>query len=102
MDFTSTGSICEENSLAMHACMIATRPALIYWNDTTVRLIKAVKKWREGGLEAYCTIDAGPHVAILGKISDLNKIVSRARNVNGVTTAQKSLPAGGASISECL
>lgn len=102
MDFTAIGRIAEENALAMHACMIATRPALIYWHDITIKLIKAVQRWREGGLEAYCTIDAGPHVAILGKIPDLKKIASRARNVKGVIAAQKSMPAGGASISECL
>jgi diphosphomevalonate decarboxylase len=102
MDFTSVGRICEENMMAMHACMIATRPSLLYWNDTTVRLIKSVRKWREGGLESYCTIDAGPNVAILGKISDLKKIASRARNIKGVKAVKKSLPSGGPSVMESI
>ncbi len=102
MDFSSVGRTCEENTLAMHACMIATRPALLYWDDVTVRLISAVRRWREGGLEAYCTIDAGPHVVILAKISELKKIVARARRIKGVMAAKKSLPSEGSSIVECV
>jgi diphosphomevalonate decarboxylase len=99
-DLPKIGEICEANTLAMHACMMATRPALIYWNHTTLEIINAVKRWRENGLKAYFTIDAGPHVVILSKREDLNSISSRARRIEGVIAAKISLPAGGAEIRE--
>ncbi len=99
-DLTKIGEICEANTLAMHACMMATRPALIYWNNITIELINAVMRCREKGLRAYFTIDAGPHVVILSKREDLNSIASRARRIEGVISAKISLPAGGAEIWE--
>jgi diphosphomevalonate decarboxylase len=99
-DLSKIGEICEANTLAMHSCMMATRPALIYWNNSTLELIKAVKRWRGKGLEAYFTIDAGPHVIILAKREDLNSIAARARRIEGVISARISLPAGGAEVRE--
>jgi diphosphomevalonate decarboxylase len=99
-DLSQIGEICEANTLAMHACMMATRPPLIYWNRATIEIIHAVRRWRAKGLDAYFTIDAGPHVAILARREDLNSISTRARRLNGVISAKTSLPAGGAEIRE--
>ncbi len=101
MDFTEVGTIAEANALAMHACMIATRPSLIYWKDTTIRLIHMVEKWREGGLSTYFTIDAGHHVALLGRLDDLDDIASEAVKVRGVHDVMSSRPAGGAEVISC-
>ena len=98
MDFTSTGEICEANALSMHACMIATRPALVYWNDTTVRLIHTASQMRIKGLETYCTIDAGPHVAFLTKREDLSRLKRRISKVFGVKKAIECYPAENAKI----
>ena len=98
MDFTSIGEICEANALSMHACMIATRPALVYWNDTTVRLIHTASQMRAKGLETYCTIDAGPHVAFLIKREDLSRLKRRISKVFGVKKAIECYPAENARI----
>jgi diphosphomevalonate decarboxylase len=98
LDFTRIGEVMEANSLAMHACMIASRPGLLYWNDATINILQAIKKWRKDGLETYATMDAGPHVALLANKRDLNKIANRAAKVAGVKAVIKCHPAPGASI----
>ncbi len=98
LDLELIGHIMESNTLAMHSCMITSRPSLIYWTGTTVEILHAVKKWRKSGLEVYATMDAGPHVILLGNLSDLEKIASRARRVNGVAKTTKCYPADGASV----
>ncbi|MCP4633690.1 MAG: diphosphomevalonate decarboxylase [candidate division Zixibacteria bacterium] len=97
-DFTAIGELSEANALAMHCCMIASRPSLIYWNNTTVDIINSVKGWRKDGLEVYFTIDAGPNVILMGNKEDLAKIAQRAERVKGVTTVIPSIPGGQAEI----
>lgn len=99
-DFTQIGEITEANALAMHACMIATRPALIYWTQATINILQAVKKWRKQGLECYATIDAGPHVAILARNADLKKIGNRAKTLTGIKSVSVNNPGEGARVLE--
>jgi diphosphomevalonate decarboxylase len=100
MDFTAIGEIAESNALAMHACMTANRPALLYWSSATVNLIKTVQGWRHDNLETYATIDAGPHVALFARKKDLSRIAERAKIIEGVESIIESNPAGGAEIIE--
>jgi len=101
LDFTKVGEIAEANALAMHACMIAARPSLKYWSPATIRIIQSVRRWRDNGFEAYATIDAGPHVIILGKKEDLTKISRRLRHIEGVKSIIKSNAGGNAKIVRC-
>ena len=98
LDFTKVGEIAEANALAMHACMIAARPSLMYWSPVTFKIIQAVRKWRDGGLEVYFTIDAGPHVVLLGLKKDIMKISKRVRQIEGIKSVIKSEPVGGAEV----
>ncbi len=100
-DFTSMGRITESNCLAMHACMMAARPPLNYWNPATLAVIHHSAQWREEGLENYFTIDAGPQVFLLAKKENLEDLARRARNIIGVRQALTALPAGGAEIIAC-
>lgn len=98
MDFSGVGEICESNALAMHACIMATRPALVYWNEATMFLIRMASILRTKGLETYCTIDAGPHVAFLARREDLLKVKRKISKVFGVKSALLCYPAGDARI----
>jgi diphosphomevalonate decarboxylase len=100
-DLAAAGTIAEENALAMHACMIATRPSLVYWNGTTVELIKSAHRFREEEIETYFTIDAGPNVIFLCTIDDLDTVARRLKKIRGVQSVIPSKPAGGAQIVEC-
>jgi diphosphomevalonate decarboxylase len=65
--------------LAMHACMLTTRPPLVYWSAATLSIYHAVKQWRREGLQAYATTDAGAHVAMLCHREDLAAVATRVR-----------------------
>jgi len=99
-DFRSIGRIAEENALAMHACMIATRPPLVYWNDLTVELIRQARRYRKGGLETYITIDAGANVAFFCRLKDISAVERELNSVPGLQSVIVGRPAGGAEIVE--
>ncbi len=100
-DLTKTGEIMEGNTLAMHACMLTTAPPLIYWEPATINLIKACREWRRGNLETYFTIDAGPHVAFLARLSDLESVKARAKKIEGVTGVISCKAGGPAEVISC-
>jgi diphosphomevalonate decarboxylase len=61
-DFEALAEIAEANCLAMHAVMLAARPALAYWNAATVECMARVRELRGLGVGVFFTIDAGPQV----------------------------------------
>jgi len=99
-NFSAMGKLCEANTLAMHACMLATRPSLVYLNDVSMKLIDLAYRLREGGLETYFTMDAGPHVIFLGRLKDLKRIRSRANRIRGVKRCIVGHAASGAEVIE--
>jgi len=46
--------------------------------------MRRVQQWREDGLEAYFTIDAGPTVHIICEGENVNKLVSRLKTIKGI------------------
>jgi diphosphomevalonate decarboxylase len=64
-DLQRLGEAMEHSTLLMHACMLAARPALLYWNAATVAALQCVRELRRDGTFVYFTIDAGPHVKAL-------------------------------------
>lgn len=74
-NFTRFGEIAEGNALAMHATMIAARPAVLYWLPGSVEAIHAVHALRAEGCEVYFTMDAGPNLKLLFRKSDLRGVV---------------------------
>ncbi len=94
-DFDALGTIAEANCLAMHAVMLATRPALIYWNATTVAVMHAVQALRASGTPVYFTIDAGPQVKAICLPHAGPKVASALAEVPGVVrTIQSALGSG--------
>ncbi len=75
-DLSALGTAAEASALRMHACMMASDPALIYFSGATVALLAEVRALRKSGTEAYATIDAGPHVKVLTRSPDVPKVVA--------------------------
>ncbi|MEE8409027.1 MAG: diphosphomevalonate decarboxylase [Myxococcota bacterium] len=63
-DFGRLADVGERSCLKMHAVAMAADPGILFWNDTTVRLMHAVRDLRAGGTAAFFTIDAGPQVKV--------------------------------------
>jgi diphosphomevalonate decarboxylase len=64
-DSEKLGDLAEYSALKMHALTLTSRPAIIYWNSTTLKLIAEVRAIRNKGIPVYFTIDAGPQVKII-------------------------------------
>src|SRR3972149_6474584 len=53
------------DSNLMHAVMLTSQPALTNWRPEAVRLMQAIRRWREQGQSVCYTVDAGPNVHCL-------------------------------------
>jgi diphosphomevalonate decarboxylase len=97
-DLEALGTAAEESAFAMHACALAARPAVLYWNATTLEVIQGVKELRKGGTLAYVTMDAGPHVKVLCSGAEVGSIAATLREVPGVHEVIVARSGGGASV----
>ncbi len=97
-DFSAVGSTAEANCLKMHALMMTTKPAIIYWEPATVEVMRAVLSWREKGIESYFTIDAGPQVKVLCLEKDEKELNKRLLELGGVKKTIVCKPGDGAKI----
>ncbi len=83
-DFEKVGSIAEANCLRMHATTLAADPPFMYWQNTTLLIMEAVRALRADGVPAYFTIDAGPNVKVL-YLPEYEEIVrQKLRSIPGV------------------
>ena len=64
-DIEHLGEVAEANALGMHAAMMASRPAVMYWLPGTLAAYRAVQEIRSRGFAAWATMDAGPNVKVL-------------------------------------
>ena len=64
-DFSALAEIVEEDTRLMHAVMLTSWPALMYWETETLEMMRLIPQWRAGGLSVAYTIDAGPNVHCL-------------------------------------
>ncbi|MBI2892550.1 MAG: diphosphomevalonate decarboxylase [Deltaproteobacteria bacterium] len=83
-DLGELGAVMERSALRMHASAMAADPGLLYWNAATVEAIHAVRRLREGGVEAYFTVDAGPNVKVLHRRVDSERVRAALGAVAGV------------------
>ena len=73
-DFQSLGEITERNGMKMHGTMLGANPPLSYWEPASIQAIQIVKQLREQGVMCYVTMDAGPNVKVLCRLSEANQI----------------------------
>jgi len=76
-DFHTLGAAAEANALAMHATMMAARPAVLYWQPESVEAMHRVWTARAEGLALYFTMDAGPNLKLLFRETDHAAIEAR-------------------------
>ena len=86
-DFQRLGEITEHSCLKMHSLAMSARPPVLYWNNTTLRLLEEVCQLRKNNIQAYFTIDAGPQVKIVclpGDVAAIREHISQISNVNEI------------------
>jgi diphosphomevalonate decarboxylase len=83
-DLTRLGEAVERSALMMHATMMAARPPIVYFNPATLAAMDRVRRLRTEGVEAYFTMDAGPHVKVLTRTADLDRVAEALEDTPGV------------------
>ena len=100
-DLERLGEAMEHSTLLMHACMLACRPALLYWNAATMAALQRTRELRREGTFAYFTIDAGPHVKVLTQRDQSAQVSTALEAVPGVSRVIVSgIGAGARLVSE--
>ncbi len=84
-DFNSFGKLIEMEALELHAIMITSWPALLYWIPATITVMKAVQQWRREGLPVFFTINTGQDVHILCQKKDENELQKKIQGL-GIAT----------------
>jgi diphosphomevalonate decarboxylase len=93
-DLAEVGALAEASALAMHATAIAA--GITYWNGATLEALAAVRGLRAAGTPAYATIDAGPHVKVLTRPTDVVVVRTAMERVPGVLRIVEARPGEGA------
>jgi diphosphomevalonate decarboxylase len=94
-DLEVLGAVMERNCLGMHACMMAARPPLLYWNEVTVAALREVWNLRACGIPVWFTIDAGPHVKALCSPDGATAVKAALDAVPGVARTIVAAPGEG-------
>jgi diphosphomevalonate decarboxylase len=97
-DLATLGAIAERSALRMHACAMAAAPPILYWNAGTLAAIEAVRQLRARHVQAFFTIDAGPHVKVLCAATDAPAVQSALDATTGVLRTIPLTPGPGAHI----
>lgn len=98
-DFARLAAVAEASSYAMHAVMLATRPALMYWNGSSVECLRTIRELRESrGLATFSTVDAGPQVKAVCLPGDAAAVAEALAQVPGVIEVRSTGLGAGARI----
>lgn len=97
-DFEKLADVIEHDALMMHAVMMTSSPALIYWLPATLRIMQAVQQWRQAGLPAAFTIDAGPNVHVIAPAEFRASLSKRLQQLEGVDRVLEAAPGGPARV----
>ena len=95
-DFSALAEVSEKDMLMMHSVMMTQEQPLFYWEPVTIRVIKAVREWREEGLDCFATIDAGPNVHVICTSESVPAVRERLKKMKGIREILSSGPGGKA------
>ena len=98
--YDALADVAEHSCLKMHALMLSTRPALLYWNEATLAAIRAVRRLREAGTPVFFSIDAGPQVKAVCAPGHGEEVAAALAQTPGVLRVLTSPLGDGARIVE--
>jgi diphosphomevalonate decarboxylase len=93
-DLEKLGSIMERSTLKMHACMMASDPAIFYWRGGTLMVLDRVRELKKSGISCYFTMDAGPNVKIFCEARDAATVAAALSEC--AARIETLVPGGGA------
>jgi diphosphomevalonate decarboxylase len=99
-DFQMLADVSEISCLKMHGVMLSTKPALVYWNGTTVETMHCVRELRSQGMPVFFTIDAGPQVKVITLPGHSDELKQAIATIPGVIEIIPSTLGAGARVIE--
>jgi diphosphomevalonate decarboxylase len=99
-DFDALADVIEQDALMMHAVMLTSQPALVYWLPATLTVIQAVQAWRARGIPVAFTIDAGPNVHLITPEAHQGDVFTLLSEVEEVQTVLQAGVGGPAHVVE--
>ena len=99
-DFEAFADIVEVDSTLMHAVMMTSSPPLFYWQPATLAILQAVQSWRQNGVPACSTIDAGPNVHVLCPTAAATQVIALLHEIPGVQQVLSAEVGGGTRLVE--
>jgi diphosphomevalonate decarboxylase len=97
-DLSVLGPAMEASALAMHASMFAADPPIVYFSPATLSVMEKVREVRAGGIPAYFTMDAGPHVKVVTSPTHAETVATELAGCPGVLQVIRCAAGGDASV----
>lgn len=95
-NFTLFGELLEQEALELHSIMLTSNPPLIYWLPATLKIMHAVKRWRQEGLQVYFTVNTGQDIHLICQKQDVNSVIKKVSSFSEVTKTIINYPSLGA------
>lgn len=99
-DWSAFGKVIEDECFRLHAICMTTTPNILYWRGVTVEVFQTLYKLREKGIEAFFTVDAGPHVHVIVKEENVEEVKMALAELSGVKTIIETGVGGAARLIE--
>lgn len=99
-NFPLFGELIEQEALELHAIMMTTTPYLLYLFPETVSLIKIIRKWRDGGLPVYFTLNTGQNMHLICEKINVKKLVSELKKIKEVKEIIVNYPTIGTRLTD--
>ncbi|MHA2253963.1 MAG: diphosphomevalonate decarboxylase [Candidatus Kariarchaeaceae archaeon] len=97
-DFETVAGYAERDALLMHAAMMTSQPALLYWQPGTIEIIHLVQNLRNRGVPCFFTIDAGPNVHVITNKEGRNEVRAELELLGLVQQIFEATPGRGSRI----
>ena len=97
-DLRRLGAVAERSAMRMHASALAADPPILYWSAATIAAMDTVRQLRHRGIDAFFTIDAGPHVKVLCDPRHAGEVQAALASTSGVLRTIVASPGPGAHV----
>jgi diphosphomevalonate decarboxylase len=85
-DWSGFGKVVEDECYRLHAVCMTQTPNVLYWRGVTIEIFQSLYHLREQGIEAFFTVDAGPHVHVVCQGKDIKAVKKALSGVGGIKT----------------
>jgi len=97
-DFEALAQVVEQDCMMMHAVMMTSTTALLYWTPATLEVVHLAREWRRSGLAVCYTMDAGANVHLICEEECAAEVAARAGEIRGVLQVLQAGVGGAATL----